>query len=434
MTATENFDIILRRYEEIGARLSAGATGGGAYAALSRELAELEPVVGAIRAWRDKEKERADLDALLAEPAARSGNARHRRGRVAPRVEAELERDGAGDPARAAAQGRRRRAQRHTRGARREPAATRRRCSPAICFACTSNTPNRRAGRSRLLSASEGTAGGYKEIVAEIAGRGAFARLKYESGVHRVQRVPATEAQGRIHTSAATVAVLPEAQEVDLRHQRRRPEDRHDALERRRRPACQQDRIGDPHHPPADRHRRRGAGGALAAPQPRQGDGGAALAHPRRREPARQRGARAGAARPGRLGRPLATHPHLQFPAGARHRPSHQPDALQPRSADGGRRPRHDHRRARRRPAGAAARRNRRSDDRAPAALRAGPDDRPARRHLRPAARRPPADLRARLAPPAARPAVVARHPRQPVEGDRRASRRRGRGSRRRGA
>ncbi len=68
-----------------------------------------------------------------------------------------------------------------------------------------------------VLSASEGTAGGYKEIIAEIAGRGAFARLKYESGVHRVQRVPATEAQGRIHTSAATVAVLAEADEVDVK-------------------------------------------------------------------------------------------------------------------------------------------------------------------------------------------------------------------------
>ena len=58
--------------------------------------------------------------------------------------------------------------------------------------------------------------GGYKEIVAEIRGRGAFAKLKFESGVHRVQRVPDTEAQGRIHTSTATVAVLPEAQDVDI--------------------------------------------------------------------------------------------------------------------------------------------------------------------------------------------------------------------------
>ena len=67
-----------------------------------------------------------------------------------------------------------------------------------------------------VISASEGTVGGYKEIVAEIRGAGAFAKLKFESGTHRVQRVPDTEASGRIHTSAATVAVLPEAQEVDL--------------------------------------------------------------------------------------------------------------------------------------------------------------------------------------------------------------------------
>ncbi|MGA2891987.1 MAG: peptide chain release factor 1 [Xanthobacteraceae bacterium] len=67
-----------------------------------------------------------------------------------------------------------------------------------------------------IATASEGSMGGYKEIVAEIRGRGAFAKLKYESGVHRVQRVPDTEASGRIHTSTATVAVLPEAQEVDV--------------------------------------------------------------------------------------------------------------------------------------------------------------------------------------------------------------------------
>ncbi|MGL5445755.1 MAG: peptide chain release factor 1 [Rhabdaerophilum sp.] len=67
-----------------------------------------------------------------------------------------------------------------------------------------------------ILSANEGAMGGYKEIVAEIHGEGVFARLKFESGVHRVQRVPETEAQGRIHTSAATVAVLPLAGEVDV--------------------------------------------------------------------------------------------------------------------------------------------------------------------------------------------------------------------------
>jgi peptide chain release factor 1 len=70
--------------------------------------------------------------------------------------------------------------------------------------------------RVELISASPSEVGGYKEVVASIAGAGVFARLKFESGVHRVQRVPVTEAGGRIHTSAATVAVLPEAEEVDV--------------------------------------------------------------------------------------------------------------------------------------------------------------------------------------------------------------------------
>lgn len=67
-----------------------------------------------------------------------------------------------------------------------------------------------------VLSASDGDAGGYKEIIAAINGKGVFARLKFESGVHRVQRVPDTETQGRVHTSAATVAVLPEAEDIDI--------------------------------------------------------------------------------------------------------------------------------------------------------------------------------------------------------------------------
>ncbi|MBY7649448.1 MAG: peptide chain release factor 1 [Candidatus Liberibacter europaeus] len=67
-----------------------------------------------------------------------------------------------------------------------------------------------------VLSSSENDGGGYKEIVATISGHGVFSRMKFESGVHRVQRVPATEANGRIHTSAATVAVLPEAEEIDI--------------------------------------------------------------------------------------------------------------------------------------------------------------------------------------------------------------------------
>ena len=71
--------------------------------------------------------------------------------------------------------------------------------------------------RVELIGASDSDAGGYKEVVASVTGQGVFAKLKFESGVHRVQRVPVTEAGGRIHTSAATVAVLPEAEEVDVK-------------------------------------------------------------------------------------------------------------------------------------------------------------------------------------------------------------------------
>ena len=75
----------------------------------------------------------------------------------------------------------------------------------------------RHGWRMEVMSLSEGTSGGYKEVIVLIDGKDVFSQLKFESGVHRVQRVPATEAQGRIHTSAATVAVLPEAEEVDVK-------------------------------------------------------------------------------------------------------------------------------------------------------------------------------------------------------------------------
>ncbi len=67
-----------------------------------------------------------------------------------------------------------------------------------------------------VMEEADGEVGGYKEVIAKVSGKGAYAKLKYESGVHRVQRVPATEAQGRIHTSAATVAVLPEVEDIDI--------------------------------------------------------------------------------------------------------------------------------------------------------------------------------------------------------------------------
>jgi peptide chain release factor 1 len=75
---------------------------------------------------------------------------------------------------------------------------------------------NKKGWKTAIVSESEGTAGGYKEVVVEVQGDDVYGTLKFESGVHRVQRVPATETQGRVHTSAATVAVMPEAEEVDF--------------------------------------------------------------------------------------------------------------------------------------------------------------------------------------------------------------------------
>jgi peptide chain release factor 1 len=87
----------------------------------------------------------------------------------------------------------------------------------ADLFRMYSRYAERRRWKVEVLSASDASAGGLKEIVAQFNGASVYSALKYESGVHRVQRVPATEAQGRIHTSTATVAVLPEAEEVDLK-------------------------------------------------------------------------------------------------------------------------------------------------------------------------------------------------------------------------
>ena len=99
----------------------------------------------------------------------------------------------------------------------RAPAATRPPCSPPTCPACTRSTPSASAGRSRSWTASATGVGGLKEVILFVQGRGAWSRLKFERGVHRVQRVPATESSGRIHTSTVTVAVLPEAEDVDVK-------------------------------------------------------------------------------------------------------------------------------------------------------------------------------------------------------------------------
>jgi peptide chain release factor 1 len=213
MAANDNLELILRRHQEISARLAEGASG-AQYSTLSRELNELEPVVVAIEAFQSKEKERADLMALLRERDLDSDmRAMAEAELAAVDTEAEamskaiqialLPKDAA-DEGSAIIEVR--------AGTGGDEAAL----FAGDLFRMYVKYAERKRWKVEVLSSSEGTAGGFKEIVAEITGRGVFARLKFESGVHRVQRVPTTETQGRIHTSAATVAVLPIAQESDF--------------------------------------------------------------------------------------------------------------------------------------------------------------------------------------------------------------------------
>jgi peptide chain release factor 1 len=213
MAANDNLDLILRRHEEIGARLTEGPAG-AEYSALSRELNELEPVVAAIKAFRAKEKERADLADLLTDPgldpemramaSAELATAEAQSEEMAQAIRISLLPKDAADEGDAILEIR--------AGTGGDEAAL----FAGDLFRMYVKYAEQKRWRVEVLSMSEGTAGGYKEIVAEISGRGVFARLKFESGVHRVQRVPTTETQGRIHTSAATVAVLPIAEEADL--------------------------------------------------------------------------------------------------------------------------------------------------------------------------------------------------------------------------
>ncbi|MHB2169435.1 peptide chain release factor 1 [Alsobacter sp. R-9] len=209
----QKLESILARHAVITDRLAAGGDS-DTFVTLSRELAELDPVVDAVKAMRAAEQDLAGVEAMLADPqtdAEMRALAEEERGEAVGRVEALrqqvklllLPRDEADE-----------------RGVILEVRAGTGGDEASLfagdLFRMYQRYADTKRWRVEILSASEGTVGGYKEIVAEIHGKGAYARLKFESGVHRVQRVPDTEASGRIHTSAATVAVLPIAEEVDV--------------------------------------------------------------------------------------------------------------------------------------------------------------------------------------------------------------------------
>jgi peptide chain release factor 1 len=209
----DRMDQVLKRFDLIEARMSAGADP-ETYVKLASEYAELQELATKIRELRGAEKELADLEAMRDDKAS-DAEMRALAGSEIDGVEEKIEelkgdirilllpRDAADDKnaileIRAGTGG--------------DEAAL----FAGDLFRMYERYAADRGWRIEIVSASEGEVGGYKEIIAAVSGKGVFARLKFESGAHRVQRVPETEGGGRIHTSAATVAVLPEAEEVDI--------------------------------------------------------------------------------------------------------------------------------------------------------------------------------------------------------------------------
>ncbi len=209
----EKLDKLVQRWEEIQAELNRGASP-ASYAQLTKEFAELHPVVESIRTLRKLEDERRDLTDLLRDSSVEAGlrelaeeelqlvDLRLSDAREQLRVQL-LPKDAADEKSailevRAGTGG--------------DEAAL----FAADLFRMYTRYAEQHGWKTEIIGVSENDLGGYKEIVASISGRGVFARLKFESGVHRVQRIPVTEAGGRIHTSAATVAVLPEAEDIDV--------------------------------------------------------------------------------------------------------------------------------------------------------------------------------------------------------------------------
>jgi peptide chain release factor 1 len=213
MLPEQKLDALVARHRAIESEL-ASPVAPDTYVKLSREFAELAPIVETVKNYRGIVAEIEGLDSLMAD-AATDAEMRAMAASERPQLEqkrAALEREiklallpkDAMDDRNVILEIR--------AGTGGDEAAL----FAGDLFRMYERYAANQRWKVEVISASDGTMGGFKEIIAEIRGRGAFARLKFESGVHRVQRVPDTEAQGRIHTSTATVAVLPEAADVDI--------------------------------------------------------------------------------------------------------------------------------------------------------------------------------------------------------------------------
>ncbi|MEJ0025619.1 MAG: peptide chain release factor 1 [Rhizomicrobium sp.] len=213
MIPSAKLERLLDRFHAVEAELSSGA-GGPAFVKLSKEHAELAPIIDVVRDYRSVQDQLAGAEAMIADPKTDSemrSLAEEERAELKQRFET-LEHDlriqllpkDAADASNAIIEIR--------AGTGGDEAAL----FAADLLEMYTRYASLQGWRTEMLSRTDSDLGGIKDAVLDVTGQGAFAKLKFESGVHRVQRVPVTEAQGRIHTSAATVAVLPEAEDVDI--------------------------------------------------------------------------------------------------------------------------------------------------------------------------------------------------------------------------
>jgi len=210
MLQRQRLDDVVDRFNIIEQRMASGPAP-EEFVSLSREYAELEPLVAKVNALREAEEELKGVDEMLAAGGELADLAYEEKPSLTGKIGALTEdirlsllpKDKA-DGKSAILEVR--------AGTGGDEAAL----FAGDLFRMYERFAAEHGWKVEVMSLSEGESGGFKEVIAAIRGNGVFARMKYESGVHRVQRVPATESQGRIHTSAATVAVLPEAEEVDI--------------------------------------------------------------------------------------------------------------------------------------------------------------------------------------------------------------------------
>jgi peptide chain release factor 1 len=201
------------RFHAIEAQLASG-TAGSSFVKLSKEHAELAPVIAVADQYRSTARQIAETETLIADPATDSemramaederAELREKFGQLERDLQIQLLPKDAADSSSAIVEIR--------AGTGGDEAAL----FAADLLEMYTRYAQLQGWRAELMDRSESDLGGIKDAVLEIVGQGVYAKMKFESGVHRVQRVPVTEASGRIHTSAATVAVLPEAEDVDV--------------------------------------------------------------------------------------------------------------------------------------------------------------------------------------------------------------------------